>query len=94
MDSEHVLRAIRPQPGGDERAPVAALGAVARVAESHHELVEHRTNRRQRAALLIRAERQRVPGQRGHDDRERVGGVAAVRGRIGQQRDQLEELEH
>ena len=89
-----VLRAVRAQPRGDERPPVAALGAVARVAEARHELVKHGADRRQGAARLVLAERQRVPRQRGHDDGEGVRGVAAVRRRVGQQRNQLQEFEH
>jgi hypothetical protein len=94
MDADEVRRAMRAQPRGDERAPVAALRGVTVVAQAEHERVEHRSDVRQRAAALIGREGKRVARQRRCHDRERVGRIAAVRGGIGEQRDQLHELEH
>ena len=77
---------------GDDRAPVAALRPVTLVAELLHQLAPE-----QRRALLSEAARRRnlreaVARQRGRDDRERVGRVAAVRRRVGQQRQDLADL--
>ena len=63
-----------PRPADDERAPVAALRGEARVAEHvGHQLGEEFGHRDDAEARLARLERERVAGQRGRDDRERVG---------------------
>ena len=50
-------------------------------------------NRLDPEARLPGLERQRVPGERGRDDGKRVARIAAVARRIGQHRDQLQELD-
>ena len=80
--------------GRDRRTPVAALRAVARIAEAIH---QHRPGLtrcdRRPSPSSVGLSREAEAGQRRTDDVKRVGGVAAVRGRIGQRLDHLVELD-
>ena len=78
--------------GGDDRAPVAALGSVLLVAELFHQ-----RSPEEGRALLAEAAGGRdlgeaVAGDRGGDDGEGVLGVAAVGGGIGQRAEDLDDL--
>ena len=79
VDADHVLRVAVAQLAGDERAPVAALRAVALVAQhaAHERVPEVR-----RAPEVDAGHGQRrgeaEARQRGHDHVEGVGGIAAV----------------
>ena len=85
MDADEALGEAMAQHRGDERAPVAALRAEALVAEHvGHQLGERLRDLHHAEARLARLEGQRVARQRRRHDRELLG----------QQRDQLVELEH
>ena len=77
----------------DHRAPVAALRAEAVVAEPEHELLPRRRDAADVPSGLRRLVGPAVAGQRRHDEVERVGRVAAVRDRIGERPDHLQELD-
>jgi hypothetical protein len=77
---------------GDERAPVAALRPVAPVAEAAHQLDPGPGDPFGGPARLGGRSREAVAGDRRDHQVEGVGGVAAVRRRIGQRPDDLEEL--
>ena len=80
-----MLGPVGAQPGGDKRTPIATLREVACVTQALvHQGVEDGADLLAVLARLAFGERQRVAGQRGHDEAE----VAL------QQRDQLHELEH
>ena len=77
-----------------DRAPVAALRAVAVVAELGHQLsFERAATRRMSQPVLVRRAREPVAGHRRAHDVERVGRVAAVRRRVGERADDVEELD-
>jgi len=83
------------EPRGDERAPVAALGGEATVAEHvGHQPGEDVGDARDVEARLIRREREAIAGQRRRDDGERIFRIAAVAPRIGEQREDLVEFPH
>ena len=89
-----MLDVLLPDARGDARAPVAALRAVAVVAEARHQLGP----RGARCAAtfqpgLRRPVAEAVARQRRAHDVERVGRVAAVRDRIGERADDLVELD-
>ena len=78
------------EPAGDDRAPVAALGAEALVAEHvAHELHPQLRHPGSVDAGHLEGHREPVAGKRGDDHVEAVGRVAAVGGRIGQRADDL-----
>ena len=80
-------------PGRDLRAPVAALRAVARVAETPHQLDERVRDAPRRPNPDVRGGSENaVARQRRCDHVERVLGVTAVQFRIRQSRDDVEEL--
>src|SRR5437660_10547226 len=78
---------------GDDRAPVSALRAVAVVAEMGHELRERIRDPPGVPTRLVGRPGKRVAGNRRAHDVERVGGVPAVRTRIRQGADDLDELD-
>ena len=86
-----VLRAER---GRDRRAPIAALRAIARVTEPIHQHRPGRCDAVDTPAGRRRLGREAEAGQRRTNHVERVGRVAAMRGRIGQRLDHLVELDH
>ena len=79
--------------GRDLGAPVAALRAVARVAQATHQLDERPGDAPHVPAARARRLREAVTRQRGRDDVEGVGGVAAVSLRLGEPWDDVEELD-
>src|SRR5690606_12451298 len=81
------------EPRGDECAPVAALYGEALVSERAHEPGEAVRDRLDAETLLPRCEREPVARQRRRDDGEGVGGIAAEPRRVGEKRDEFEELE-
>ena len=93
MDGGAVLGVEPADPGRHLRSPIAALGAVACVAESTHQLDE-----RVGDAALVPARRTRgfgeaVAGQRRRDHVERVRRVAPKGLRVGEPWDDIEELD-
>ena len=78
---------------GDGGPDVAALGDVAGVAEAAHQLRPGDSDVARVPADLPRLCREAVAGQRRQHEVERVLGVAAVRGRVGERADGLEELD-
>ena len=77
---------------GDEGAHVPALHAVAVVAEPVHQLGQRGGGAAVRPAGLGQRTGESVAGQRRDHQVEGVGRVAAVRGRVGERADQVEEL--
>ena len=78
---------------GDGGAHVAALGDVARVAEAVHQLRPRACDAAGLPAELGRLAREAVAGQGRQHQVERVLGGAAVRGRVGQRADGLQQLD-
>ena len=80
--------------GGDHRSPIAALRAVSRITQAIHQHRPARCNTVDAPAGCLRLPGEAKARQRRTDDVKRVGGVAAVRGRIGQRLDHLVKLDH
>ncbi len=78
----------------DEGTHVAALGDVAGVAEAVHQLRPRACGAAGVPADLGRLAREAVAGQRRQHEVERVLGASAVRGRVGQRADGLQQLDH
>jgi hypothetical protein len=78
----------------DHPAPIAALRAVARVAQPGHELDECVRDATGVPSALVGRTRERVARDRRAHDVERVLWVAAVRARIGEWADDVEELDN
>src|SRR5262249_52639783 len=77
----------------DERPPIAALRREAPVAEDvGHQRREHVGDLDDAEAWLVRPERERVAGQRGRHDGERIGRIAAEPRGVGEHRDDALEL--
>ena len=83
---------LRRLPAADDAAPVAALRAVAVVAEPLHQLADDRGHLLRAVAAAGGLVGEAVAGNRRRHHVERIGRVPAVVGRIGQQRDDLVEL--
>ena len=77
---------------GHERADVAALGDVAGVAEPVHQLCPRSARPTRLPAELGRLGREAVAGQGRQHQMERVFGASAVRGRVRQRADRVEQL--
>ncbi len=90
---DHVIRVAGADGRGDLGAPVAALGAVAGVAEPAHQLVPGVGDLLGPPARPAGLAAEAVAGQRRADHVESVRGVAAVRRRIGERPDDLAELD-
>ncbi len=88
------IRVAPGEPRRDEGAPVAALRHEALVAEARHQRGKVVGDLLDAEARLAGAEGQPVSGKRGRHHREGILRPAAEAGRIGQARDQVEELEH
>ncbi len=93
MHTNDVVGVNPAQLGGDERAPVAALCAIALVAEPAHELGPGPGDTRRGPAGVVGWAGEAVAGERRDDDIEGVGGVAAMGARVGQRPNHLQELD-
>ena len=89
---DHPVGMLRRLPAADDAAPVAPLRAVALVAEPLHQLADDPRHPLRVVAAAGRLVGEAVPGDRRRHHVEGVGRVAAVVGRIDQQRDDLVEL--
>ena len=78
---------------GDGAAPIAAMRAESLIAEFLGHQFVPQVAKSEQAAMAFARLGVAVARQAGNHDIERVGGIAAMRGRIGQQRDQLVEPE-
>ena len=87
MDADDPVGAGPAELTGDDRAPVAALGAVPLVAEASHQLGERGGDPAELPAGLSRRPGEPEAGDARQHQVERVGGVAAVRARVGQRAD-------
>ena len=94
MDADQALGCLAAHRVGDAGAHVAALGHVAGVAESTHELGPGPCRPAQIPAHLDRLAGEPVPGQGGQHEMEGILGAAAVRGRVRQRADGVEQLDH
>ena len=93
MDADDVIGIDPPEVGGDERAVVAALGAVPLVAEPRHELGQRRGHAPRPPALVTQRRGVAEARQRRHHDVERRGVGRAVAARVGERVDDVEELD-
>ncbi len=93
MDAEQPLGCLAAHRVGDGGAHVAALGDVARVAEAVHQLRPRVRDAAVLPAELGRLAREAVAGQGRQHQVECVLGGAAVRGRVGQRADGLQQLD-
>ena len=94
VDTDQPLGCLATHRVGDTGAHVAALGHVAGVAESAHQLGPGPCRPGEVPAHLDRLAAEPVPGQRGQHEMEGVLGAAAVRGRVGQWADGVEQLDN
>ncbi len=78
----------------DRRPPIATLGGEPVVAQRRHQRGKAVGHLGDAEAALSGLEGQAVAGQGRGDDGERVGRIAAEPRRVGQARDDVEELEH
>ena len=93
MDAEQPLGCLAAHRVGDGGAHVAALGDVAGVAEAVHQLRPGLRDAADVPAELGRLAGEAVAGQGRQHQVERVLGAAAVRGRVGERADGLEQLD-
>ena len=92
MNAGDVIGVPQADGGRHMRAPVAALRPVALVAEPGHQLIPGVGDALDTPARPRWLAAEPVAGQRRADHVEGVGGIAAVRGRVGQRADHLAEL--
>ena len=88
-----MLGVAQPEHAGDDRAPVAALRAVARVAEPPHQRREGVGDAPRAPAARARRLGEAVAGQRRADHVEGVLAAASVRLGVAQRLDHVEELD-
>ena len=93
VDAEQPLGRLAPHRVRDVGAHVAALGDVARVAEALHQLRPRAGDAAGLPAELGRLAREAVARQGRQHQMECILGGAAVRGRVGQRADGLEQLD-
>ena len=93
MDADQPLGCLAAHRVGDGGALVAALGDVAGVAEAAHQLRPRLRDAAGVPADLGRLGGEAVPGDGRQHEVERVLGASAVRGRVGQRADGLEQLD-
>ena len=93
MDAEQPLRCLAAHRVGDGGAHVAALGDVPGVAEAAHQLRPGPRDAAGVPAELGRLAGEAVAGQGRQHEVERVLGASAVRGRVGERADGLEQLD-
>ena len=95
MDADELVGMGAAHPRGGDRAPVAALHREALVAERvAHQVGENVRHLLDAEALLPGLKRQAVARQRRRDDREGVARIGAEARRIGEARNEVDELEH
>ena len=94
MDADQPLGRLAAHHVGDEGAHVAALGDVAGVAEAVHQLRPGARDSAWVPADLRRLAGEAVAGQGREHEVERVLGASAVRGRVGERANGLEQLDH
>src|SRR5918997_1942029 len=92
MRTDYVLGFDAGQHPGDAGAHVATVGAVALIAEAAHQLRPCPGDARHVPARLPHRDGEPVARQRGRDDVEGVGRVAAVGARVGQRSDDAQKL--
>ena len=92
VDADQPLGCLASHRVGDAGAHVAALGDIPGVAESAHELGPGPCGPAQVPADLDRLARETVARQRGQNEMERILGTAAVRGRVRQGADGVDQL--
>ena len=93
MDADQPLGCLAAHRVGDGGAHVAALGDVAGVAEAVHQLRPRLRDAAGVPAELGRLAREAVAGHGRQHEVERVLGASAVRGRVGERADGLEQLD-
>ena len=94
MDTEQPLGRLPSHDVGDEGAHVAALGDIAGVAESVHQLRPGLRDAAGVPAELGGLAGEAVAGQGRQHEVKRVLRLPTVRGRVGQRADGLEQLDH
>jgi len=94
VDAEQPLRCLASHRVGDGSADVAALGHVAGVAETAHQLRPRLCHAADVPAELSRLAGEAVPGDGRQHEVECVLGVSAVRGRVRERADRLEQLDN
>ena len=94
MDPDQPLGRLAAHRVGDGGADVAALGDVAGVAKAAHQLCPRLSDAADVPAELRRLAGEAVAGEGRQHEVERVLGASAVRGRVGQRADGLEQLDH
>ena len=93
VDTDQPLGCLAAHRVGDDGAHVATLGDVAGVAEAVHQLRPGLPDAAGVPADLGRLAREAVAGQRRQHEVERVLGASALRGRVGERTDDLEQLD-
>ena len=95
MDPQELVRVGVAEPSGSNCAPVTALHAEFGISEPlRHQRRDAIGDLLDAEPLLPRRERQAVARQRRRDNREGIRRIAAEARRVGQARDDVEELEH
>ena len=94
MDADQARGRLAAHCVGDAGAHVAALCHVPRVAETAHQLGPCPCGAPQIPADLHRLAREPVPRQGGQHEMEGILGPAAVRGRVRQRANRVEQLDH
>ena len=90
VESEEAFGLHEAELARDHRAAVAAVRAVRLVPEHAHQLVEQLRHAPHRPPAAIERHAVAEARDRWHHDRERVGGVATMRDRVGQWADHVE----
>ena len=93
VQAEEALGPQQAELAAHQGAGVAAVHAVAVVPEATHQGVEHDRDLRERPPGLVDGSAETEAGNRGDDDREGVLGAAAVRDRVDERSDQVEEVD-
>src|SRR3954453_20741676 len=93
MDAGNVVGVLLPEARAQTSPPVAALGAVTRVAESRHEHLPRGAYPLHAPAHIGRLVAEAVAGQRRTDHVKGITCAAAVRRRVRERADDLQELD-
>jgi hypothetical protein len=92
MNADDVLGIGVTELGREHRAQVAALRPVSLVADAVHELGPRPCRASRRPARLGQWSREAESRERGDDEMERIGRIAAMRARVGEGLDDIEEF--